>query len=73
VEDRRAMTAAKNLVNQVSLPSADQLLGSFNSFQTALTWPEAQQRILKLLVRGLQKDGEFERQWPSVLGTLLDT
>ena len=71
--DRRAIAAAKNLVNQVSLPSADQLLGSFNSFQTALTWPEAQQRILKLLARGLQKDAEFERQWPSVLGTLLDT
>ena len=70
--DRRAITAAKNLVNQVSLPSADQLLGSFSSFQTALTWPEAQQRILKLLARGLQKDSEFERQWPSVLGTLLD-
>jgi enoyl-CoA hydratase/carnithine racemase len=71
--DRRAITAAKNLVNQVSLPSADQLLDSFNSFQTALTWPEAQQRILNLLARGLQKDREFERQWPSVLGTLLDT
>jgi enoyl-CoA hydratase/carnithine racemase len=71
--DRRAITAAKSLVNQVSLPSADQLLGSFNSFQKALTWPEAQQRILKLLARGLQKDSEFERQWPSVLGTLLDT
>src|SRR5580692_8211347 len=70
--DQRAITAAKNLVNQVSLPSADQLLGSFNSFQTALTWPEAQKRILKLLARGLQKDSEFERQWPSVLGTLLD-
>jgi len=70
--DQRAITAAKNLVNQVSLPSADQLLGSFSSFQTALTWPEAQQRILKLLARGLQKDKEFERQWPSVLGTLLD-
>jgi enoyl-CoA hydratase/carnithine racemase len=70
--DQRAISAAKNLVNQVSLPSADQLLGSFSSFQTALTWPEAQQRILKLLARGLQKDSEFERQWPSVLGTLLD-
>src|ERR1700726_5026958 len=52
--DLRAITAAKNLVNQVSLPSADQLLGSFNSFQTALTWPEAQKRIPKLLARGLQ-------------------
>jgi hypothetical protein len=40
---------------------------------TALTWPEVQKRILKLLARGLQKDSEFERQWPSLLGTLLDT
>lgn len=71
--DQRAITAAKNLVNQVSLPSADQLLSSFSSFQTALTWPEAQQRILKLLARGLQSDSEFERRWPSVLGTLLDS
>src|SRR5246500_1310691 len=71
--DQRAVAAAKSLVNQVSLPSADQLLGALNSFQTALTWPEAQQRILKLLARGLQKDGEFERRWPAVLGTLLET
>jgi enoyl-CoA hydratase/carnithine racemase len=70
--DRQAIAAAKSLVNDVSLPSADQLLGSFNSFQTALSWPEAQQRIQRLLGRGLQKDSEFERQWPTVLGTLLD-
>src|ERR1700726_4350844 len=42
--DLRAITAAKNLVNQVSLPSADQLLNALNSFQTALTWTEAHQR-----------------------------
>src|SRR6266436_587486 len=71
--DQRAIAAAKNLVNHVSLPSADRLLAAITSFETALTWPEAQQRILKLLARGLQKDGEFERQWPSVLGTPLET
>ena len=70
--DRRAIAAAKNLVNQVSLPSADRLLEALNSFQTALTWSEAQQRIGALLERGLQKDGDFETQWPAVLGTLLD-
>ena len=43
--DRRAIAAAKNLINQVSLPSADRLLDALNSFQTALTWPETQQRI----------------------------
>jgi enoyl-CoA hydratase/carnithine racemase len=70
--DRRAIAAAKNLVNQVSLPSADRLLDALNSFQTSLTWNEAQQRIGTLLERGLQKDREFETRWPAVLGTLLD-
>ena len=71
--DRRAIAAAKNLVNQVSLPSADRLLDAFASFGTALTWPEAQQRIQTLLERGLQRDGDFETRWPAVLGTLLET
>src|SRR5579871_6915840 len=69
--DPRAITAAKNLVNQVSLPSADQLLGSFSSFQSSLTWSEAQQRIQALLERGLQQDSDFEKRWPAMLGTLL--
>src|ERR1700752_94937 len=71
--DRRAITAAKNLFNQVSLPSADRLLDALNSFQTALTWSEAQQRIQALLERGLQRDGDFENRWPALLGTLLET
>jgi enoyl-CoA hydratase/carnithine racemase len=71
--DRRAVAAAKSLVNQVSLPSADQLLDALNSFQTALTWTETQQRIEALLKRGLQQDSSFERRWPAVLGTLLET
>jgi enoyl-CoA hydratase/carnithine racemase len=70
--DRRAIAAAKHLVNQVSLPSADRLLDALNSFQTSLTWSEAQQRIQALLERGLQRDGDFEKQWPATLGTLLD-
>jgi enoyl-CoA hydratase/carnithine racemase len=70
--DRRAIAAAKDLVNQVSLPSADRLLDALNSFQTALTWPEAQRRIQALLERGLQQEGDFEKGWPAVLGTLLD-
>jgi enoyl-CoA hydratase/carnithine racemase len=70
--DRRAIAAAKNLVNQVSLPSADRLLDALNSFQTSLTWSEAQQRIQVLLERGLQRDEDFEKQWPATLGTLLN-
>src|SRR5258708_4506609 len=71
--DRRAIAAAKNLVNQVSLPSADRLLDALNSFGTALTWPEAQQRIQALLKRGLQQEADFEKRWPALLGTILNT
>jgi len=71
--DRRAIASAKVLVNQVSLPSADRLLDGLNSFETALTWPEAQLRIKTLLERGLQRDSDFETRWPEVLGTLLET
>jgi enoyl-CoA hydratase/carnithine racemase len=70
--DRRAIVATKNLVNDVSLPSTDHLLDAFNSFQTALTWPETQQRVKALFERGLQQDVDFEKGWPAVLGTLLD-
>src|SRR5579859_5657838 len=70
--DRRAITAAKNLVNQVSLPSAGRLLDALSSFQIALTWGEAQQRVRALLTRGLQRDPDFERNWPEVLGALSD-
>src|ERR1700676_4163438 len=71
--DRRAIAAAKNLVNHVSLPSADRLLAAITSFETALTWPETQQRIQALLKRGLQRDGDFEHRWPAVLDALLET
>jgi len=70
--DRRAVAAAKNLVNEVSLPSADRLLEALNSFQAALSWTETQQRIEALLKRGLQQDSDFERRWPEVLDTLVE-
>src|SRR5712671_3767594 len=70
--DRRPIAAAKRLVNHVSLPSADRLLDAFNAFQTALAWPETQQRVQALLERGLQVEREFEIRWPAQLGTLLE-
>jgi enoyl-CoA hydratase/carnithine racemase len=69
--DKRPIAAAKNLINQVSLPAADALLDAITSFGTALTWPETQQRVKTLLERGLQRDGDFETRWPTLLGTLL--
>ena len=71
--DRSAIAAAKSLVNQVSLPSTDRLLDALTSFQAALTWPGAQQRIQALLERGLQREVDFETRWPAALETLLET
>src|SRR5438034_8950285 len=71
--DRRPLAAAKNLINQVSLPSADRLLDALNAFQAALTWPETQKRIQAPLQPGLQRDSDFENRWPALLGTLLKT
>jgi enoyl-CoA hydratase/carnithine racemase len=70
--DGRAIAAAKHLINQVSLPSADNLLSALSSFQTALTWPETLQRVEALLKQGLQQERNFERQWPAMLDSLLE-
>ena len=71
--DRRAIGAAKLLVNKASLPPADGLLDAMTSFEAALGWPEAQRRVGALLKRGLQNDREFELRWPETLETLLDS
>src|ERR1700692_1917630 len=67
--DRPALAAAKRLVNEVSLPSADRLLDAITSFGNALSWPETQQRVQTVLKLGLQRDVEFEKRWPEILGT----
>ena len=70
--DRRPIAAAKNLINQVSLPPVDRLLDGLNSFTTALTWPESQRRFQALSNRGLGQPGEMENRFGELLGTLLD-
>src|SRR5713101_2167106 len=70
--DRRPIAAAKNLINHVSLPSADRLLDSLTSFTTALTWPEAQQRFEALFKRGWNQPGDMENRYSELLGTLMD-
>jgi enoyl-CoA hydratase/carnithine racemase len=70
--DGRAIASAKRLINEVSLPTADNLLSALNSFQTALTWPETLQRVEALLKQGLQQERNFERQWPAVPDSLVD-
>src|ERR1700730_11737874 len=70
--DRRAIAAAKNLINQVSLPPSDRLLDAFTSFGAATTWREGHHRIRAVLERGLQRDADFEKSWPEALGTLVE-
>lgn len=71
--DRRPIAAAKNLINQVSLPQADRLLDALNSFTTALSWPEAQERFKALFKRGLNQPGDMENRFAELLPTLMDT
>jgi len=71
--DCRPISAAKSLINDVSLPSADRLLDGLTSFTTALTWPEAQQRFQALFKRGLNQPGDMEDRYGELLGTLMDT
>jgi len=71
--DRRPIAAAKNLINDVSLPSVDRLLDARNAFATTLTWPETQQRVQALLKRGLQQEGDLENRFGAHVATLLET
>src|SRR5436309_10078330 len=70
--DRRPIAAAKKLINDVSLPTAQSLLDGLTSFTTALTWPEAQQRFQALFKRGWNEPGDMENRYSELLGTLMD-
>jgi enoyl-CoA hydratase/carnithine racemase len=69
---RRPIQAAKNLVNQVSLPSVERLLDGTATFETSLTWPETQTRVAALFRSGLQQEGDFEENLGARLAHLLD-
>lgn len=70
--DRRPIETAKNLVNQVSLPSVDRLLDGRGAFAETLAWPETQQRVAALFKRGMQQEGDLENRFGAHLATLLD-
>jgi transposase-like protein len=71
-ENPRESTLRKE-VSQLKRLLAEKTVDAITSFETALTWPETQQRIQNLLQRGLQRDSDFETRWPEVLGSLLET
>jgi hypothetical protein len=68
--DGAALGEPVEIAQQISLPPAERFLDAFNSFGTALSWPETQAKVGELLKRGLQTDTEFEKRWPEVLHTL---
>ena len=70
--DRRPIATAKDLINNVSLPSVDRLLDGRNAFATTLTWPETRQRVQALFKRGLQQEGDLENRFGAHLATLFD-
>jgi enoyl-CoA hydratase/carnithine racemase len=59
----RALELAKKLVNaRAGVPSEANRWGSNQSFLTTTTWPETQALMGKLMDKGLQQDGDFERR-----------
>ncbi|MEU4091742.1 enoyl-CoA hydratase/isomerase family protein [Streptomyces sp. NPDC026673] len=70
--DQRPIEAAKNLVNQVTLPTTDSLLDGRNAFAAALGWPETRQRVAALFQRGMQQEGDLENRFGAHLADLLD-
>ncbi|MGW5482770.1 enoyl-CoA hydratase/isomerase family protein [Streptomyces sp. NPDC004008] len=70
--DRGPIEAAKNLVNQVSLPPVEQLLDGQATFATTLKWPETRQRVAALFERGMQQEGDLENRFGAHLAHLLD-
>ncbi|MDB5143405.1 MAG: enoyl-CoA hydratase [Mucilaginibacter sp.] len=70
--DQRPLAAAKNLVNQFTLPSTDELLEELQSFRASITWPETQERFKAAFAKGLNQYGEFELNYGKEIAKLLD-
>jgi enoyl-CoA hydratase/carnithine racemase len=68
--DQRPLAAAKNLVNQSTLPSADDLIDELQSFRAALNWPETLERFKAAFAKGLNKHGDFELRFGEVVAKL---
>jgi enoyl-CoA hydratase/carnithine racemase len=67
----RALELAKKLVNaRAGVPSEANRWGSNQFFLGTTTWPETQARIGKLMDKGLQQEGDFERRLGHHVGHL---
>ncbi|MFI8006947.1 enoyl-CoA hydratase/isomerase family protein [Streptomyces sp. NPDC086010] len=58
--DRQPLAEVKGLIDRTTLPAEADLVAGQNTFRASLTWPEAAQRIRRLMERGMQQPGELE-------------
>ncbi len=70
--DQQPLAAAKKLVNNITLPSSDELIDELQSFRSSLTWPETQERFKAAFAKGLNKHGYFELNFGEAIAKLLD-
>ncbi|MFE2070324.1 enoyl-CoA hydratase/isomerase family protein [Streptomyces sp. NPDC059467] len=70
--DRGPIAAAKNLVDQVTLPAVGELLDGQAAFSATFRLPETRKRVAALFARGLQQEGDLENDMGAHLPHLLD-
>jgi len=70
--DKPALAEAKRLVNRRTLPQADDLIETQNSFLNAFTWPTLQKRGARLRARAAEVGPEFELRFGHYLVDLGD-
>jgi enoyl-CoA hydratase/carnithine racemase len=58
--DRQPLAEVKALINRSTLPSEVDLTAGQDAFRASLTWPEAHERVGRLLQRGMQQRGDLE-------------
>jgi enoyl-CoA hydratase/carnithine racemase len=69
--DRRALETAKRLITERSmLPSASELLQSFDAFNKACAWPEARARLAAMRAKGWGRNTEGELHYSYHVGQL---
>jgi enoyl-CoA hydratase/carnithine racemase len=71
--DRRALSAAKRVINERSVfPSCAELLQSFSLFNEACGWPEAKARLAAMRSKGWGQNTEVELHYSYYVGQLAD-
>lgn len=69
--DRRALSAAKRLINERSVfPSCGEMLQSFSMFNESCGWPEAQTRLSAMRSKGWGQNTDVELHYSYYVGQL---